>query len=275
MYIKGFDKDLRCRGMQFEVGKEYSTGAADADTKLCTDTVFHFCDSLQKVDTYYSVIPTENNRFCEIEVLGALVSDDNKCGSNRIRIVREILGDELNIMRGSTNGNAGIFNSGVSNSGDFNSGSFNGGRFNSGSWNSGSWNSGSRNSGGFNSGDFNSGFFCTNSPKLRLFNKETDFTMQVFMETEWYAVLTSSSSEFNLTRWRYYTDEEKAKDERKRLIGGELITISYKEACANWWASLSDEDKAIIKTMPNFDADIFYEITGINVTSDLKGGEEE
>ena len=275
MYIKGFDKDLRCRGMQFEVGKEYSTGAADADTKLCTDTVFHFCDSLQKVDTYYSVIPTENNRFCEIEVLGALVSDDSKCGSNRIRIVREILGDELNIMRGSTNGNAGIFNSGVSNSGDFNSGSFNGGRFNSGSWNSGSWNSGSRNSGGFNSGDFNSGFFCTNSPKLRLFNKETDFTMQVFMETEWYAVLTSSSSEFNLTRWRYYTDEEKAKDERKRLIGGELITISYKEACANWWASLSDEDKAIIKTMPNFDADIFYEITGINVTSDLKGGEEE
>ena len=295
MYIKGFDKDLRCRGMQFEVGKEYSTGVADADISLCTNTVFHFCDSLRKVHTHYSVIPEEDNRFCEIEVLGALVSDDTKCGSNRIRIVREILGDELNIMRGLTNGNAGIFNSGDWNSGDFNSGdcnsgyinsgnrnsgNFNSGSRNSGDWNSGSrnsgdWNSGrgnsgSRNSGNWNSGDWNSGncnsgFFCTNSPKLRLFNKETDFTMEEFMKTEWYAVLTSG--EFNLTKWRAYTDEEKAQDERKRLIGGELITIPYKEACANWWASLSEKDKAIIKTIPNFDANIFAEITGIDVTN--------
>ena len=315
MYIKGFDKDLRCRGMQFEVGKEYSTGVADADISLCTNTVFHFCDSLKKVHTYYSVIPKENNRFCEIEVLGALVSNDTKCGSNRIRIVREILGDELNIMRGLTNGNAGIFNSGnrnsgifnsgdcnsgncnsgdrnsgnwnsgifnsgnrnsgIFNSGDCNSGDCNSGSRNSGDWNSGSrnsgdWNSGSRNSGNWNSGDWNSGncnsgFFCTNSPKLRLFNKETDFTMEEFMKTEWYAVLTSG--EFNLTKWRAYTDEEKAQDERKRFISGELITIPYKEACANWWASLSEKDKAIIKTIPNFDANIFAEITGIDVTN--------
>lgn len=295
MYIKGFDKDLRCRGMQFEVGKEYSTGVADADISLCTNTVFHFCDSLKKVHTHYSVIPEEDNRFCEIEVLGALVSDDTKCGSNRIRIVREILGDELNIMRGLTNGNAGIFNSGDWNSGNCNSGNCNSGNFNSGDcnsgyinsgnrnsgnfnsgsrnsgdWNSGRCNSGSHNSGNWNSGDwnsgnYNSGFFCTNSPKLRLFNKETDFTMEEFIKTEWYAVLTSG--EFNLTKWRAYTDEEKAQDERKRLIGGELITIPYKEACANWWASLSEKDKAIIKTIPNFDANIFAEITGIDVTN--------
>lgn len=255
MYIKGFDKDLRCRGMQFEVGKEYSTGVADADISLCTNTVFHFCDSLRKVHTHYSAIPEEDNRFCEIEVLGALISDDTKCGSNRIRIVREILDDELNIMRGLTNGNAGIFNSGDCNSGYINSGNRNSGSHNSGNWNSGDW----------NSGNYNSGFFCTNSPKLRLFNKETDFTMEEFIKTEWYAVLTSG--EFNLTKWRAYTDEEKAQDERKRLIGGELITIPYKEACANWWASLSEKDKAIIKTIPNFDANIFAEITGIDVTN--------
>ena len=198
-------------------------------------------------------------------------------------------------MRGLTNGNAGIFNSGnrnsgIFNSGDCNSGDCNSGDRNSGNWNSGSrnsgdWNSGSRNSGDWNSGrgnsgsrnsgnwnsgdwnsgNCNSGFFCTNSPKLRLFNKETDFTMEEFMKTEWYAVLTSG--EFNLTKWRAYTDEEKAQDERKRFISGELITIPYKEACANWWASLSEKDKAIIKTIPNFDANIFAEITGIDVTN--------
>ena len=295
MYIKGFDKDLRCRGMQFEVGKEYSTGVADADISLCTNTVFHFCDSLRKVHIHYSVIPEEDNRFCEIEVLGALVSDDTKCGSNRIRIVREILGDELNIMRGLTDGNTGVFNSGNCNSGNWNSGDCNSGYINSGNRNSGNWNSGnrnsgdwnsgnrnsgdwnsgrgnsgSRNSGNWNSGDWNSGncnsgFFCTNSPKLRLFNKETDFTMEEFMKTEWYAVLTSGG--FNLTKWRAYTDEEKAQDERKRFIGGELITIPYKEACANWWVSLSEKDKAIIKTIPNFDANIFAEITGIDITN--------
>ena len=290
MYIKGFDKDLRCRGMQFEVGKEYSTGVADADISLCTNTVFHFCDSLRKVHIHYSVTPKENNRFCEIEVLGALVSDDTKCGSNRIRIVREISGDELNIMRGLTNGNTGIFNSGNRNSGNWNSGYYNSGdrnngdcnsgNRNSGNWNSGYYNSGNRNSGNcnsgycnsgncnsgdYNSGDYNSGFFCTNSPKLRLFNKETDFTMEEFIKTKWYAVLTSG--EFNLTKWRAYTDEEKAQDELKRFIGGELITIPYKEACANWWASLSEKDKAIIKTIPNFDANIFAEITGIDVTN--------
>ena len=273
MYIKGFDKNLRCRDMQFEIGKEYNTGAADTDIKLCTDTVFHFCVSLEKIDPYYSIMPEKNNRFCEIEVLGALVSDDNKCGSNHIRIVREILGEELNLMRGLTNGNTGLFNtgkwnSGSRNSGNFNSGDRNSGNSNSGDRNSGDFNSGVRNSGNFNNGSFNSGnynfgFFCTNSSKINLFNKETDFTMEEFMKTKWYQALTSG--EFNLTEWRPYTDKEKACDERKKIIGGELVTIPYKAACANYWNSLSVEDKAIIKTMPNFDANIFYEITGIDV----------
>lgn len=131
MKIKGFDKNLCCRGMQFEIGKVYDTGAKDDEVMLCSGTVFHYCNSIRDVHCFYDCRPDEENRFCEIEVLGAEVSDNVKCGSNRIRIVREIVGNELNAMIGLTNGNTGLLNSG-----NYNSGNYNSGNRNSGNWNS-------------------------------------------------------------------------------------------------------------------------------------------
>ena len=98
MYIKGFDKDLKCIGFQFEVGGAYDTGYKKEELELCSETVFHFCDSLEKVHEYYDC-SNEENRYCEIEVLGELIYDENKCGSNKIRVVREIIGEELEILK--------------------------------------------------------------------------------------------------------------------------------------------------------------------------------
>ena len=120
MFIKGFDENLRCRGYQFEVGKVYDTGADDKKLELCSNTVFHFCRNLEKVHNHYSANPKENNRFCEIEVLGRLVEGEEKCGSNKIKIVREITGQELANLRGFKNGNTGLFNTGNRNTGDWN-----------------------------------------------------------------------------------------------------------------------------------------------------------
>ena len=100
MNIKGFDRDLCCRGMQFEVGKEYRIENRDKPLKLCTDTVFHYCRSMKDVLEFYPMC--EGCRYCEIEVLGHEVSDGQKCGSDHIRILREIKGDELNSLFGIT-----------------------------------------------------------------------------------------------------------------------------------------------------------------------------
>jgi len=91
----------------------------------------------------------------------------------------------------------------------------------------------------------------------------TNMTMREFVNSKYYAAIISS--DFILTEWVEYSAEEKAQDETKRLIGGYLKTYSYQEACKNWWANMTDENKAIICSMPNFDAEIFKEITGIEV----------
>ena len=257
MKIKGFDEDLKCRGHQFEIGKTYEIKLPDGyeltKEDLCSDKVFHYCDSLRKVHGYYSVEPNDHNRFCEVEVLGNEITDGEKCGSNKIKIIREIIGEELNILKGLINGNTGLFNSGNRNSGNYNSGY----------GNSGYGNSGDRNSGYFNSCDYSSGLFCTQDPKVKIFDIETDMTMKEVIQTDWYRMLFKYS--VDLTKWIEYTDEEKQSDKDKDLIGGYLKTYTYKEACKNWWDKYTDEERAVIMSMPNFDKEKFKQITGIEV----------
>ena len=82
---KGFDKNLQCRGFQYEVGKEYETN----ETELCKRG-FHFCENPHDVFSYYNA--GEGNRFAIVEASD--VSDekkeDSKRVSKRIRIKAEI-----------------------------------------------------------------------------------------------------------------------------------------------------------------------------------------
>ena len=226
--------------MQFEIGKIYDTGAKDNELSLCSNTVFHYCDNIQKVHEHYRV--DEDNRFCEIEVLGREISDGEKCGSNKIRIVREITADELNIMLGKINGNTGIFNTG--------------------DWNTGDWNTGDRNTGIFNSCNYSTGVFCNKKEKIRIFNIQSEMTMKEFLESKYYRAIDSAP--FKLTEWVYYSENEKDTEDKK-VLGGYLRRYTYKEACANWWENMTGENKKIIMSIPNFDKAVFYDITGIEV----------
>lgn len=63
------------------------------------------------------------------------------------------------------------------------------------------------------------------------------------------------------------SDEEKKNYPNCMITGGYLKTVPYKEAWEMTWKHLSDAEKESVKAIPNFDAAIFEEITGIKVES--------
>ena len=124
---------------------------------------------------------------------------------------------------------------------------------NSGYWNSGYW----------NSGDLNSGIFNTNEPKMRCFNKDSEFT-----RTEYEKKFGWIYPDLNICQWIYWndmTDEEKKENPTAKDTDGYLKTMEYKEAWKEYWNRASETDKEWFMNLPNFSAEIFKEITGIDV----------
>jgi len=82
--FKGFDKGLKCRGFEYEVGSEYE----EQETKVCRKG-FHFCENPMDVFSYYQPI---DSRYCEVEGDGEFDRDDedSKVSCTKIRIGAEI-----------------------------------------------------------------------------------------------------------------------------------------------------------------------------------------
>ena len=136
-----------------------------------------------------------------------------------------------------------------SNSGHSNSGDCNSGDCNSGNWNSGNCNSGRCNSGDYNSGNWNSGLFNRNSPKLRIFEKETDLTMTEFRKKYGYPEVYPILTEYK---------------------NNKLVTYEYKAAWQTMWNKATDKEKQWYLGLPNFHPQVFFDITGIDVREQKK-----
>ena len=82
--FKGFDKDMKCRDFQYEVGGEYTEESAD----ICNKG-FHACESPLEVFSYYA--PGSGARYCEVELdANEQKSDDSKRVGKHIKIGAEI-----------------------------------------------------------------------------------------------------------------------------------------------------------------------------------------
>ena len=287
---KGFNKDMTCRGFQYEIGKEYEMSEK---IELC-ERGFHFCKKIVDVKGYYN-IEDKNIILCEIEATGEVVEDDDKCVTDKIKIIRKIPKEEMYTLgnEGANNtglGNTGNSNTGYRNTGDWNTGDWNTGYSNTGYSNTGYSNTGYSNTGYSNTGDSNTGYsntgysntgdnntgdwnktnrsagvFCNEEPKMIMFNKETDMTWQEWKNSEAYNILTKVTK----SQWIWYddmTNEEKKKYKSAKTCDGYLKEIERKAGSKKWWNDLEIQEKATIVQLPNFDLDVFNDIMEFKVT---------
>lgn len=260
---KATDKNGCCCGFKFEVGKTYTKDTPKEELRCCTDKVFHFCRELCAIEreSDYNLF---ESRIFEV-IAGDYVRSGDKYGTNSLTILREIEGDEKQELINSGYCNSGYCNSGDCNSGNMNSGDWNSGDHNSGNRNSGNRNNGNYNSGDYNSGNWNSGYFNSNEPFVRMFNKDTRLKR--------YEIKIPSFCYFGLTVWVSHdtaTDEEK--EEHKKEIetcGGFLKTLSYKEAWRLAWDKASKEEHLKMLELPNWDNEVFKEISGIDAEAEI------
>ena len=77
---KGFNRDMTCRGFQYEEGKEYKTNKA-----RCCDTGFHACEYPLDCLSYYEPC---GSVFHEVELDGDIdrSDDDTKVAATKIKI---------------------------------------------------------------------------------------------------------------------------------------------------------------------------------------------
>lgn len=229
---KVFNPDWKCRDFQFEVGKIFKE---DIDPKCC-DRGFHFCTKASDCFKYYNFDP--KNKVAEVEALGIIHcdGDDTKHCTNKIHIIRELTWYEvLDLV------NTGKDCTGYCNSGD---------------WNSGDW----------NKTCYSNGCFNTELPKIFLFNKLSDWTYQDWLNSKARYILNNIPS--NTLEWIWsedMTDEEKVAHPEHQVTEGYLKYVEKETGRQDWWNRLSNEEKKIVMDLPNFDKDIFKEITGIEV----------
>ena len=116
--------------------------------------------------------------------------------------------------------------------------------------------------------NFSSGVLCTVEPECLIFDRQSGMTLREWRETD--AAVLMDRIKFDATRWvseSCMTDAEKKEHPEFSCCGGYLKLVNSGYQFSAWWESLTDSEKDVVKAIPNFDAEKWKKITGIEVAS--------
>lgn len=223
--FKVFNHDWTCRDKQYTCPGVFEENVTPS---VCNQGM-HFCKRAVDCFNYYSF--TTDNKVAEVIAYGDVIENGNKCCTNKLEIVREIQWAELLEIVNTGKGCSGL-----------------------------------RNSGDWNKCSFSNGCFNTVEPKIYLFNKPSDWTYRDWLNSDARYILNRIPGDvLEYICLENMTDGEKAAHPEAKVTGGYLKQIDKSKRRSDWWNSLDEKEKEVIKSIPNFDKEIFKEITGIDV----------
>lgn len=233
--FKVFKSDWTCRNKQYTCPGKFEE---EGEIEVCGHGM-HFCENAVDCFNYYDF--NSNNKVAEVIAYGTVLKDGDKSCTNKLEIVREIPWYEV----------LHIINTGKNCTG----------RCNNGNWNTGNWNTGD-----WNKSSFNTGCFMTEEPKIMMFNNQSDMTYYDWMRSNARYLLNQIPKK--VVEWicsEDMTDAEKAAHPTHETTGGYLKVFDKPECSQLWWNGLADYEKDIIRSIPNFNPEIFEQCTGIKV----------
>lgn len=104
-----------------------------------------------------------------------------------------------------------------------------------------------------------------------LFNKPSEWTYRDWLNSDARYLLMDIPKD--VVEWvyeNYMTEEEKKAHPSYKTTGGYLKVLDESECAQIWWNDLSETDRNKIKSIPNFDIEIFEQCTGIKIESEGK-----
>ena len=137
--------------------------------------------------------------------------------------------------------------------GDYSTGYYSTGNYSTGDYSTGDWSISNYSTGHFSTIDYSS---------FGAFNKPCTLK-------EWSNAVKPNFLYFTLIKWvkeSAMTEKEKQNNPSYKTTGGYLKVYGYKEAWRIAFNGASDEEVEQLKALPNFDAKVFEEISGIDIT---------